>query len=207
MRLLLLNQTFYPDVASTAQHLMDVALGLVEQGHQVTVVTSQRAYDNPRKRFAVREQWRGIDIRRIRSSGLGKGAKWKRAVDFATFLVSCCFRLLTLPRHDVVVALTSPPLISVLGAIYTKWLKARFFYWIMDLNPDEAVAAGWLKPNSFVTRIMEMLSRLSMRTACKVIALDRFMADRVAAKGIAREKIIVLPPWSHDDHIQSDANG
>jgi len=207
VKLLFLNQTFYPDCVATAQLLQDVAAELAQEGHQVTVVTSQRAYDNPAKRFAIREQWRGVDIRRIRSSGLGKGAKWRRAVDFAIFLLSCCFKLLTLPRHNVVVALTSPPLISLLGALYAKWHKARFFYWIMDLNPDEAVAAGWLKPNSFVTRVMERLSRFSMRTASKVIALDRFMADRVATKGIPREKILVLPPWSHDEQIQADAQG
>jgi hypothetical protein len=37
LTVLLLNQTFYPDVVSTAQHLTDLALSLVERGHEVTV--------------------------------------------------------------------------------------------------------------------------------------------------------------------------
>ena len=40
MKFLLLNQTFYPDVVSTAQHLADLAVGLVERGHEVTVVAT-----------------------------------------------------------------------------------------------------------------------------------------------------------------------
>src|SRR5436190_20360463 len=106
MRFLLLNQTFYPDVVSTAQHLKDFALGLAQRGHQVSVIASQRAYDTPAKIFPARECWQGIDIYRIHSSGLGKRAKWKRAVDFGTFFLSCLWQLITVPRPDVVVALT-----------------------------------------------------------------------------------------------------
>src|SRR5689334_12070537 len=116
MRFLLLNQTFQPDVMATGQYLVEVALALVERGHEVTVVTSRRAYDHPEQIFAKRETWRGIRIIRIASTGFGKGARWRRAADFATFLTNCAWRLCLLPRFDVVVALTSPPLISFLGA-------------------------------------------------------------------------------------------
>ena len=50
-------------------------------------------------------------------TSFGKTAKWRRAADFASFVGACCLRLLTLPRPDVVVALTSPPLISFIGAV------------------------------------------------------------------------------------------
>src|SRR4051794_12603337 len=75
LRILLLNQCFYPDHVSTAQHLTDLALGLVEAGHEVTVVAASRGYDNPDLRYPVREQWRGVDIRRIWTPGLGKTVK------------------------------------------------------------------------------------------------------------------------------------
>ena len=56
--------------------------------------------------------------------------------------------MLFLPRQDVVVALTSPPLVSWLGSIFTRLKGGRLVFWVMDLNPDEAVAAGWLKEQS-----------------------------------------------------------
>lgn len=207
MRFLLLNQTFHPDCVATAQVLRSLAVELVRKGHQVTVVTGRRAYDDPLKLFPAYEEWEGIKIHRIGSTGLGKSAKWKRALDFASFLLVCCCKLVTLPRHDVVVALTSPPLISVLGAVYSKLRRARFFYWIMDLNPDEAIAAGWLRPQSLPAKMLELLSRFSMRGSEKVVALDRFMEERVAAKGISRDKIFTLPPWSDDSHIVFDEDG
>ena len=207
MKILLLNQTFYPDVVSTAQHLTDLALALQARGHEVTVIASRRAYDDPIRRFPKHETWRGIRIIRIASTGLGKGAKWKRAADFGSFIVACCWRLLWLRRPDAVVALTSPPLISFIGAVFARWWRARFFYWVMDMNPDEAIAAGWLREDSLAARVLNRMSRFSLRRADKVFALDRFMRARIEAKGIAREKIAVIAPWSHDDAVRFDAAG
>jgi hypothetical protein len=69
MKCLLLNQTFYPDVMATGQYLTEVAVRLVERGHQVTVVTSRRAYDQPRTQFPKTETWRGIRVYRVGSTG------------------------------------------------------------------------------------------------------------------------------------------
>lgn len=202
MTFLLLNQTFYPDVMATGQYLTEVAVRLVERGHEVTVVTSRRAYDHPETLFPMRETWRGIRIHRIASTGFGKGAKWRRAADFASFLALCALRLGLLPRHDVVVALTTPPLISFLGATVAKLRRSHFFYWVMDFNPDEAIAAGWLRPGSVATWVLERMSRFSLRQAKKVIALDRFMRDRILAKAIPAAKVSVIPPWSHDTEVK-----
>ncbi|HEX9119101.1 MAG TPA: hypothetical protein VF840_01030 [Terriglobales bacterium] len=59
-RIVILNQAFYPDVVSTAQHATDLALALGDAGYQVTVVTGARAYDDPSRRFAARESYRGF---------------------------------------------------------------------------------------------------------------------------------------------------
>lgn len=207
MRITLINQAFHPDVVSSGQHLTDIAVGLAERGHEVTVVTSRRAYDDPTKNFPSHEIWRGIQIHRVFNTGFGKRAKWRRAMDFLTFLLSCCWRLCLLPKPDVVVALTSPPLVSVIAAGFAKLRGAKFCYWIMDLNPDEAVAAGWLSPDSFAAKWLERLSRFSLRRAAAVVVLDKFMEQRILAKEIAAEKIAVIPPWSHDSEVQFDPEG
>ena len=102
MKFLLLNQTFYPDVMATGQYLTEVAVRLVERGHEVTVVTSRRAYDHAETQFPKRETWRGIRIYRVASTGFGKGAKWRRAADFASFLALCSLRLALLPSGRAV---------------------------------------------------------------------------------------------------------
>lgn len=207
MKILLLNQVFYPDVVATAQYLTELAAALRARGHEVTVVSGRRAYEHPETLFPARERWAGVDIIRVFSTRLGKGAKWRRAVDFASFLAFCCARLLFLPRHDVVMALTTPPLISFIGAWRAKLWRAKFCYWVMDFNPDEAIAAGWLRANSPAAKVLEKLSRFSLQRAAKIVALDRFMRDRITAKGIAAEKVVVIPPWSLDAEIRFDLPG
>ena len=171
------------------------------------MITADRGYDNPSNHFPARERWQGISIIRISSLGLGKNAKWRRALNFASFLFNCAVQLVFMPRFDVVVGLTSPPLISLLGAVFVQLKGGRFCFWVMDLNPDEAIAARWLQEESFVARILNWLLRYSLRHAHRVVVLDRFMKQRILAKGIAEEKITVLPPWAHDDAIHYDEKG
>jgi len=194
-------------VVSTAQHLSDLAVELAKRGHSVTVIASDRGYDNPKMRFPRREIWQGITIIRISTLALGKETKWRRSLTFGSFLLNCALRLLLLPRFDKVVALTSPPLISLLGALFVQAKGGRFFFWVMDLNPDEAIAAGWLKERSLVARILRRLLNYSMRHAHRVIVLDRFMSRRILAKGIPEQRITVLPPWAHDNSISFDEEG
>ncbi len=206
MRILLLNQAFYPDVVATAQYLTSLAEALVERGHDVRVLASRRAYDNPEHRFAKRERYAGIEIERVGGSGFGKDAKWRRALDFGSFLLRACLRVLAMPKVDCVVALTSPPLVATLAALRCKVRGERFVYWVMDMNPDEALAAGWLRPG-LVAWLLERISRFTLQAADTVVVLDRFMRERVLAKGIAAHRVQVVPPWSLDRYVFFDPGG
>lgn len=207
MKVLLLNQTFYPDVVSTAQHLSELAAELAWRDHQVTVVTGRHAYDETGKIFSARETWNGVRILRVFSTRFGKKARWRRAADFSSFIFCCCARLIFLRRHDVIVALTTPPLISFIGAWLAKLWRAKFCYWVMDMNPDEAIAAGWLRADSLAGKILERMSRFSFQSADCIIALDRFMRDRIVTKGVSPAKVAVIPPWSLDGEVRFDTEG
>jgi colanic acid biosynthesis glycosyl transferase WcaI len=207
MKILLINQCFYPDVVSSAQHLADLALELVQSGHNVTVLAGRRGYDDPGTRFPKKEVWKGISIIRIPSTGLGKGSRLSRIIDFGSFMLSCLIRMLFLPRFDTVVAMTSPPLISFLAALFAFLKRERFYCWIMDMNPDEAIIAGWLRKNSITGKMLAAMLMYSAKIATKMIVLDRFMKERLLAKGVDEKKIAIIPPWSHDEHVYFNAEG
>lgn len=191
---------------ATAQQLTGVGRALAERGHQVTVITGRRGYDDPALRFAGRERWQRIDIIRLPSIALGKASRWRRALNFGSFSIAAMFRLLLMPRQDAVVALTSPPLISWLASLFVRLKGGRMIFWVMDLNPDEAVTAGWLKQDALPAKILAALLLSSMEHAEKIIALDRFMKERIAAKGIPEQKIEVVAPF-RDDSVSFDEKG
>lgn len=197
MKILILNQAFYPDIVATAQYGTELAQALVEAGHNVYALASSRGYDDPSQKFLSHELWSGIHIVRVHALGLGKGSKLRRAIEFAWFLVACSFRFLTLPRFDVVVALTSPPIVSFLAAWVKIFSGSKLVYWTMDLNPDEAIASGWLREESLIAKGLAAAQAFSIRRSDSVIVLDRFMEARVR-RSSPHSSVQVIPPWPHD---------
>jgi glycosyltransferase involved in cell wall biosynthesis len=206
LKVLLLNQCFWPDVVATAQQSTGVARALAERGHKVTVIAARRGYDDAALSFPARETWNEIEIVRLPSISFGKRSRWRRALNFASFSLAATYRLILTKPQDRVIALTSPPLISWLASLFTRLKGGRMIFWVMDLNPDEAIAAGWLGQNSMPARILAALSQSSMRHAEKIIVLDRFMKARIAAKGISEDKIEVIAP-SRDETVAYDERG
>ncbi|HEU5130702.1 MAG TPA: glycosyltransferase family 4 protein, partial [Pyrinomonadaceae bacterium] len=94
-----------------------------------------------------------------------------------------------------------------LAALFVKLKGGSFCFWVMDLNPDEAIAAGWLDEKSPTSRVLQRMLNYSFRVAARTVVLDRFMKERVIAKGVDPAHVAIVPPWSHDDHVQYSAAG
>lgn len=204
LKILILNQAFYPDVVSSGQHASDLAAGLAAEGHEVHAVVSERAYDNPSKSFPREETWNGVKISRIRTGKLGKKAPWRRVIDFAVFLICLAWRLICLPRHDVVVALTTPPLIGFFAALFVRLKGGQLVYWVLDLNPDQVIAAGLLSEKSALAFMFRAMLKYTLRQSSRVVVLDRFMRERVINRGARPDSIDIIAPWSHDDAVRFD---
>lgn len=207
MNIILVNQCFYPDLIATAQYLTEVAVALAERGHRVRVVTSRHGYDKPEMVFPSHEVWKDIEIHRVRDLALGKSSGWRRALTFLSFQMSCAWQLLIMRRADLILSLTSPPLLPFLASLIARAKRSKLIIWIMDLNPDEAIAHGLMAETSFAAKTLDAFSRFSMHTAQKVILLDKFMQQRVTAKNIPESKLEIVPPWSQDENVDFDEAG
>jgi glycosyltransferase involved in cell wall biosynthesis len=72
----------------------------------------------------------------------------------------------------------------------------------MDLNPDQLIAMKKIGPRSVIARVLEGVNRWILWRSDLIIALDRFMAERLEQRNPKlREKMLVLPPWPHEEHI------
>ena len=198
MRILLLNQYYYPDVAATAQLATDLAEHLVQRGHEVTVVTSTRAYagSDPEAHRPRRQHHRGVRIVRVPSTAFGRGTNLGRSVDYATFLSGALAQLFAGARPDVVVALSTPPLVAALGLLAQRLRGARLVYWVMDVYPDVAVKLGVLRADGVSTHALRRISNAVLAKADAVVALDEAMRERLVAAGGPRSRIEVIDNWS-----------
>jgi colanic acid biosynthesis glycosyl transferase WcaI len=193
--ILLLNQVFYPDGAATAQHTTDLALFLKAQGYEVTVITGKRDYNQRSIRYPSRETYRGIRVFRVGSTGFGKRNFLSRLIDSITFEFALLIRLLFTPRYDVVLAFTSPPLIGFIAALYCFFKGGKLVHWLMDINPEAAIAVGYLKPGSLLTKFVNQVFTFSIRRSDRIVVLDRWMKDKIQGHGIDPNRVVVVPPW------------
>src|SRR5258708_10591588 len=107
-------------------------------------------------------------------------------------LTALVFGLPRLGRVDVVVA-SSPTLFSALSA----WLMARlrrvpFVLEIRDLWPEAIVGLGLMRPGPTV-QVLEALARFLYRQAALVVVVTEAFAERLAAQGVPRRQLAVIP--------------
>lgn len=195
--LVIFSQVYVPDPASVGQHMHDAACELVRRGMRVIVFTSDRGYDDPSQRFARYEVRDGVHVLRVPLSSFGKRAVPIRLLGAGIYLTEAVALALTLRRIDRVLVSTSPPMCAAAGLALQRARGVPYAFWIMDLNPDQIVALGSLSPDALLVRSMDWLNVQALRSAERVITLDRFMAERVCGKQAVEDKLDVLPPWPH----------
>ena len=198
--LVLINQHYYPDVASTGQHLTDLAEYLAARGTEVRVLTGRAHYVDGHLEAPAREIRAGVRIRRFRTTTFGRGSRLGRIIDYATFYLRALWTLLTTPAGDVTVLfLTTPPLLAVMGWFVTTLRLRRFRYgiWSMDLHPDAEIAAGMVQPTSVLGRALIWLDERAFRAAAFVVDLGPYMKRRIVAKGVPASRTHTIPVWGH----------
>jgi glycosyltransferase involved in cell wall biosynthesis len=203
------SQVFVPDPASVGQHIYDVAVELVRRGFRVKVYTSDRGYDDPTVRYAKKEVREGVEITRLPLSSFGKKSIFTRAVGTASFMLQAMVRGLTTGNLGGILFSTSPPLIGFAATVVKMFRAVPIAYWAMDLNPDQLIAMGKLRREQPAAAFLESANRMILRNSSLVVALDRFMADRLRPRANLADKMVVIPPWPHEtfvEPVEHDAN-
>jgi len=204
--ILLLTQVYVPDPASVGQHLHDVAAELVNRGHRVIVYAASRGYDDPSHKYPLREVRDGVEIRRLPLSSFGKKSIPLRVLGGLLLMFQQMIRGLFVGGMDRILVSTSPPMCPV-AALVISWIRRTpIVYWVMDLNPDQVIELGKIKEGSLAARTMNWLNRRILGRARRVVALDRFMVERLQKKRDVAGKTAVMPPWPHDDHMEMIAH-
>lgn len=200
-RILFINQYYWPDHASTAQHLTDLAESMAERGYECHVLCSRGCYQPGEPKppaFEVRE---GVRIHRLPATSLGRRGTWARMTDYLSFYAGAVIKALLLPRFDAVVTLTTPPIIGLIGTLLKAIKGTPHAYWSMDLHPDASLALGRMSPTHPAVRMFSWLSGLVYRHADRVVVLGPYMADRIALKWVDVDRIETIPVWSRREQI------
>lgn len=191
MKFYFISQVYPPDPAAVGQYFEDAALALAQRGHEVVVLTADRDYDDPSILYDSASRHENISVVRMWRSSFGKKTILHRLLGQASYLFQCFCWLLVRPKPDALVLTTIPATTGVLF-LPIHWLKRfRYLYWVMDINPDQAVALGAFSANSIFARALRWANEKLVAGARSVVCLDDEMKERLATN----RPVDVLPPW------------
>ena len=192
MRLTYLHQYFATPDGSTGTRSYELARRLVARGHQVTVVTSNAQLpDLADARRVVRTSVDGIRLVVIPVAYANEMGYRARIGAFVRFALRASWEAARVPA-DVVLASSTPLTIALPGIVARVVRRAPMVFEVRDLWPEMPIAVGALT-NPVVIRVARAVEWLAYHASAHVIALSPGMADGVAARGIARSRISMIP--------------
>lgn len=206
-RIIFLNRYFHPDHSATSQVLSDLAFHLAASGHAVRVLTSRQLYDNPAAELLATETVRGVAIRRLSATRFGRAGLLGRGADYGSFYVAVWRELIAGAQPgDIVVAKTDPPLLCLPAASAVRRRGLLLVNWLQDLYPEVAmrlrvpVVAGPLGAALLKWR------DAALRQAAANVVVGEGMAAAVRGRGVAADRIEVIPNWCDDNEIRPIAH-
>jgi colanic acid biosynthesis glycosyl transferase WcaI len=198
MNILILTDSYPPEIRSAAELMKDLAEGLAAKGDKVTVVTS-RPYHNTAGATAelgFDESQNGVRIIRPKVLPHHNVPYWIRGL--ATIALPYIFyRAVKRTMQDIdVVIVHSPPLPLGLTA---SWIKnrfnARFILNLHDIFPQHAVDLGVLSPGPALKFFEWMERRIYKRADLIVTPSSEHAAYIENNRAVPGAKVRVIPHW------------
>jgi glycosyltransferase involved in cell wall biosynthesis len=137
---------------------------------------------------------------RVHGTGLRRARRLGRVADYLNFLLRSAWRQLTGARVEVVVVMTTPPMLAVPAMAIAAIRGSRIVFWVMDVYPDLAFELGVIRSGSILARLLRRLSGRLLRTADVVVALGESMSDRLRSAGASR--VEVVHNWADGEAIR-----
>jgi glycosyltransferase involved in cell wall biosynthesis len=203
-RVLFLNRSFWPDREATGQFLTELCDDL-SRDHEVTIIAGP-SYHVPGTRAGGIRLWsresRGkVSIVRTWGTRFSKSNLAGRLVNLGSYYLLAALAALWLPRPDVIVAETDPPLLGALAAVLKQRWGCKLIYNVRDLYPDIAEATGGVR-NPLLLGLLRHANDFAYKRADLIVTLGHDMANRIVAKGVPADKVAVVPDWVDCERIR-----
>jgi colanic acid biosynthesis glycosyl transferase WcaI len=193
-RILFLNRSFWPDREATGQFLTELCDDL-SQDNEVTIVAGPlRPGGNWGFRLWSRERRGSVSIVRTWGTRFSKANLLGRLVNLGTYYLLAAIVAFRLPRPDVIVAETDPPLLGALAAVLKRRWGCRLVYNVQDLYPDIAEVTGGVR-SQFLLELLRRANDYAYERADLIVTLGNDMAQRIVDKGVPTTKVVVVPDW------------
>lgn len=179
---LLINRVHPPERGATGRMMQNLSKALEASGWNVTIVAMGDK----------KNSYTGSGIHKI---FIKQARKPHTAFGCLTNLWRFWRAGVKLPRHDIVVSLTDPPMLMVVGALIARLKKSHHVHWSQDVYPDLFKVFGINLPD-FLYRFLHTRSVRAMNASDRVVVIGRCMAKYLKHHGVSGDKISIIQNWA-----------
>jgi colanic acid biosynthesis glycosyl transferase WcaI len=195
---------YWPETVGIAPFNTGLCEALAERGHRVTAVTGLPYYPqwriDPayRGRLRADEERNGVRVRRTWLHVPRKVTTLGRVVHELSFTLLSALRLFGAGRPDLIVTISPPLFLGAVSWFLSRLWRVPYVFYVKDLQPDAAVDLGMVGrslPLRVAIRVLYRLERFVYGRSALTATLTEGMRRRIVEKGIAEERVAVLPDW------------
>ena len=209
--ILVINQYYEPDVASSGQLLAELCEGIVESGNKVTVVVAQPSYESNSEDAYPFELLNGVNVHRIPMNGTkGRANIVFRVLGYVRFLIFSIIKSLQLSKTEdfnVVMTLSNPPIIGIVGVYLSKKMKIPYVSVLYDIHPDIVEAMKWISLPKFLFKIWNDMTSWIINNSDRTVVLGNGMKQNlINTKNADPNKVDIIPIWARPEFHPRDTN-
>jgi colanic acid biosynthesis glycosyl transferase WcaI len=207
-RVLIHSIVFSPDGVSTAYLYNDIALGLVDNGFEVVVLTTTPHYNvvkselenQPlsKKGFGLyyTSTFNGILVYHIPLKKYK--STFKRIISFVYWHIASLILGLSLKRINFVLSPSPPLSIGFISLIISKIKGAKTVYNVQEIYPDLLINQGNLK-SSFVINLLKKFEEFIYNNSDSVVTIDKIFYNTIFPRFRDTRKLHIISNFVDTD--------
>jgi glycosyltransferase involved in cell wall biosynthesis len=197
MKILIVSQYFWPENF----RINDLAEGLVERGHEVTVLTGIPNY--PTGVFfsgygffrKLRQNYKGVKIIRVPLIPRGNSSGKRLALNYLSFafLASIFAPFICRRKYDLIfVCQLSPVTVGIPAIVLKKLKRIPIIFWIQDLWPESLTATGAVKSEKILNGIQKLV-RFIYQHCDRILIQSPSFSPLIESQGVDSKRITYFP--------------
>lgn len=200
MRILILSQYFWPENF----RINDLALELVNRGHEVSVLTGLPNYPKGdvfeayRANPAAWTQLGAVDVVRVPMLPRRRGAV-SLILNYLSFALSAsllgAWKLRGRCFDHIIVFQPSPATVGLPGVVLRALKRARTLFWVQDLWPDTLVALGVVR-SPLILKLVDRFVAWVYAHSDHVLTQSEAFIPRLRQKVPPRVPVSYFPNWA-----------
>jgi glycosyltransferase involved in cell wall biosynthesis len=192
MNILIVSQSFYPEIGAAPVRITNLARALYNDGVHVEVLTTLPNYPLGKiakeysGKFYVKDIFDGITIHRywlLATNSLNKYIRVFAMVSFAMSMLCFAFKRRTIKKYDLVLIQT-PPLFCALSAtfIFKKIYRKQVVLNISDIHPELLIEEGIMQKSSLQYKLLLRIQKFAYRNADLFLGQSQEILEHIKNK-------------------------